>query len=141
MGNAMTKDTPAIAAHKKSIAFAMARDKESWLALFDPDAIVHDPVGKSPHDPEGQGFHGLERIGQFWDIMIAPLDMIAIPHKRIASGPNTVAVIMSAANNLNGLKAYVEMVAVYTVNEAGKLISLSVYWDVDALAAQMGAAG
>jgi ketosteroid isomerase-like protein len=137
----MTTDTPAIAAHKKSIAFAMARDKESWLALFDPDAIVRDPVGKSPHDPEGQGFHGLERISAFWDMMIAPLDMIAIPHKRIPTGPNVVAVIMTAANKVNGIKAYVEMVAVYTVNDAGKLISLNVYWDVDDVAAQMAAGG
>jgi ketosteroid isomerase-like protein len=137
----MTTDTPAIAAHKKSIAFAMARDKESWLALFDPDAIVRDPVGKSPHDPEGQGFHGLERIAAFWDMMIAPLDMIAIPHKRIRTGPNTVAVIMTAANKVNGIKTYVEMVAVYTVNDAGKLISLNVYWDVDEVAAQMAAGG
>ena len=137
----MATDTPAIAAHKKSIAFAMARDKQSWLALFDPDATIHDPVGKSPHDPDGVGFHGLERIGKFWDLMIAPLDMIAIPHKRIPSGPNSVAVIMTAANNLNGLKAYIEMVAVYTVNDAGKLISLNVYWDVNTLAEQMGASG
>jgi ketosteroid isomerase-like protein len=135
----MTTDTPAIAAHKKSIAFAMARDKESWLALFDPDAIVRDPVGKSPHDPEGQGFRGLERIAAFWDMMIAPLDMIAIPHKRIRTGPNIVAVIMTAANKVNGIKTFVEMVAVYTVNDAGKLISLNVYWDVDEVAAQMEA--
>jgi hypothetical protein len=73
--------------------------------------------------------------------MIAPLDMIAIPHKRIRTGPNTVAVIMTAANKVNGIKTYVEMVAVYTVNDAGKLISLNVYWDVDEVAAQMAAGG
>lgn len=135
----MTTDTPAIAAHKKSIAYAMAREKEKWLALFDDDAIIHDPVGVSSHDPEGQGFRGKARIGAFWDMMIAPLDMIAIPHKRIACGPNTVAVVMSAANNLNGMKVYIEMVAVYTVNDAGKLKNLDVYWDSNALSEQMGA--
>lgn len=136
----MTTDTPAIAAHKKSIAYAMAGDRDKWLALFDTDACIHDPVGPSPHDPEGKGFHGLERIGQFWDMMIAPLDMIAIPHKRIACGSNTVAVIMSAASQVNGMKSYIEMVAVYTVNDAGKLTSLNVYWDVNAVAAQMAEA-
>jgi hypothetical protein len=137
----MTVDTPAIAAHKKSIAYAMAHEKEKWLSLFDPDAVVHDPVGPSPHDPQGKGFRGITEISRFWDMMIGPLDLIAIPHKRIACGANAAAVIMSAANNVNGMKAFIEMVAVYTVNDAGKLISLNVYWDCNALAEQMAAQG
>jgi steroid delta-isomerase len=134
----MENTTPAITAHQKSIAYAMAGEKAKWLALFDEKAVVHDPVGPSPHDPEGKGFRGIAELERFWDIMIAPQDIIAIPHKRIASGPNTAAVTLSMANKLNGVKLYIEMVAVYVVNDAGKLTSLNAYWDLNALAAQMG---
>jgi len=134
----MTTDTPAIMAHKKSIAYAMAGEKVKWLALFDENAVVRDPVGPSPHDPEGKGFQGISELGRFWDMMIAPQNMIAIPHTRIACGPNTAAVTMSMANFLNGAKFYIELVAIYDVNDAGRLTSLNVYWDCNALAAQMG---
>jgi steroid delta-isomerase len=134
----MEKTSPAVAAHQKSIAYAMAGKKEEWLALFAEDAVVHDPVGPSGHDPEGNGFHGVAELSRFWDIMIAPQDIIAIPHKRINSGPNTAAVFMSMTNKINGIKVYIEMIAVYVVNDAGKLTSLHAYWDQNAVAAQMG---
>lgn len=135
----MDKDTPAIRAHKASIANAMAGNKEDWLALFADDAVVHDPVGKSPHDPEGAGFRGRERISEFWDTMIGPGNLTIIPHKRYPCGEDVVAVAMTAANNIGGLKTYIEMIATYEVNEAGKLQCLKVYWDVDALADQLPA--
>ena len=129
----------AIIAHRQSIAYAMAGEKAKWLALFDENAVVHDPVGPSPHDPEGKGFRGKAELERFWDMMIAPQDIIAIPHKKIGSGPNTAAVVMTMANNLNGAKLYIEMVAVYVVNNVGKLRSLHVYWDCNQLAEQMAA--
>jgi steroid Delta-isomerase len=131
------KDTRAIRAHKASIANAMAGNKEAWLALFAEDAVVHDPVGKSPHDPEGTGFRGSARIAEFWDMMIGPGDLTIIPHKRYACGEDVVAVAMTAANNIGGMKTYIEMIATYEVNEAGRVTSLKVYWDVDALTEQL----
>ena len=35
--------------------FAVAKDKKNWLALFDKNAVVQDPIGKSPLDPVGNG--------------------------------------------------------------------------------------
>ncbi len=132
----MNKDTSAIRAHKASIANAMSGDREAWLALFADDAVVHDPVGKSPHDPEGAGFRGPGRIAAFWDMMIAPGDLTIIPHKRYPCGDDVVAVAMTVANTIDGQKFFIEMIATYEVDAAGKLTSLKVYWDVDALAAQ-----
>jgi len=133
----MDKDTRAIRAHKASIANAMAGNKEEWLSLFAEDAVVHDPVGKSPHDPEGAGFRGKARISEFWDTMIGPGNLTIIPHKRYPCGEDVVAVAMTAANNIAGLKTYIEMIATYEVNEAGQLQTLKVYWDVDALTDQL----
>jgi steroid delta-isomerase len=137
----MTADTLAIRAHKASIANAMAGNKEQWLSLFDPNAVVHDPVGPSDHDPEGSGSRGIAEIAAFWDRMIGPGNLTIIPHKRIPCGDKVVAVIMTAANNVQGIKTYIEMVGVYEVNDAGKLTSLNIYWDVDALADQLRALG
>ena len=36
--------------------YAVAKDKKNWLALFDKDAIVQDPIGKSPLDPEAVSY-------------------------------------------------------------------------------------
>lgn len=135
----MDRDTAAIRAHKQSIANAMAGNKEAWLALFADDAVVYDPVGKSSHDPEGQGFRGTERISEFWDTMIGPGDLTMVPHKRFACGDDVAAVVMTATNNMGGLKTFIEMVATYEVNGDGKITTLKVYWDETALADQLPA--
>ena len=49
------------------MAAVAAGRKDDWLALFAPDAIVEDPVGPSPLDPEGKGHHGHAGIREFWD--------------------------------------------------------------------------
>lgn len=137
----MPKTNMAIQANINSLKHVMAGNKEAWLDLFADNAVVHDPVGPSQHDPEGKGFQGRARISEFWDTMIAPGDLNIIPHKRIAVGPGIACVIMTAANSVAGMKTHIEMVAIYEVNDAGKLISLKVYWDVDALAEQIQALG
>jgi hypothetical protein len=137
----MTADTPAIAAHKNSIKHAQAGNKAAWLALFAEDAVVRDPVGPSPHDPEGRGARGLAEIGAFWDTMIGPGNLTIVPHKRIPCGDKAAAVIITATNNAGGVKTYIEMVAVYEVNDAGKLVRLDAHWDVNALAEQLKAQG
>jgi steroid Delta-isomerase len=137
----MTTTHPAIEAHQNSIAFAMAGEKAKWLALFDENAVVHDPVGSSAHDPEGKGSRGHAELSAFWDRMIGPSNLLFVPHKRIISGSNTVAVVMTGVNYIQGLKTFIEMIAIYTVNGAGKIISLNVYWDVAALGEQLKALG
>lgn len=137
----MSRENLAIAAHKKSIACAQTGKKEEWLSLFDDNAIVRDPVGKSPHDPEGRGFQGKQRISEFWDMMIATGNLVIVPHKRIPVGEHICSVVMTATNYIAGLKTYIEMVACYEVNAAGKVVSLNVYWDVDGLGEQLAAQG
>ena len=104
---------------------------------FADDAIVRDPVGKSPHDPEGRGFAGRQRLAEFWDTMIATGNLVIVPHKRIPVGEHICCVVMTAANYIGGLKTYIEMVACYEVNAAGKLVSLNVYWDIEGLGEQL----
>jgi hypothetical protein len=134
----MERSNAALEAHKQSIAHTMAGNKEGWVALFANDAVVHDPVGVSPHDPEGKGFRGTDGISGFWDLMIGPGDLILTPHKRISCGDNHCAVYMTAANYISGFKTSIEMIATYEVNAEGKIQTLKVYWDVEGLQADMG---
>jgi len=51
----------------QEIAFLSAKaaeegNKENWLALFDDNAIIEDPVGESPLDPSGEGHKGKKAI-------------------------------------------------------------------------------
>ncbi len=133
----MNDDTLAIRAHRQSIANAQAGNREKWLSLFADDAVVHDPVGPSEHDPKGEGFHGKERIGAFWDLMIGPGELTIVSHRRIPCGEHVVACDITATNTIGGFKTAIEMIAIYEVNDAGKVKSLKAYWDVDKVAQQV----
>ncbi len=134
-------NTPAIQAHLASIGRAQAGDREGWLALFAEDCVVHDPVGTSAHDPEGKGFHGHAGLGQFWDMMIGLANLVIVSHRRIPCGDNVCACLVTATNDLEGLKTYTEMIVTYEVNDAGLIVSLRAYWDTQATMAQLAAQG
>lgn len=135
----MTHSHPAIKAHLRSINCAQNGEKESWLALFADDAILHDPVGPSPHDPTGEGFRGKARLEAFWDTMIGPSNTQIVSRKQIASGPHDCACIASATNTLSeDLSITIEMVVAYRVNDAGLITSLRAFWDQETIAKQLG---
>ncbi|HRG49905.1 MAG TPA: hypothetical protein PKW02_02605, partial [Pseudomonadales bacterium] len=48
--------------------------------------------------------------------------------KRIPSGDRTCAVLQTAVNDLGKGKTEVEMVAVYEVNDEGKITRMSAFW-------------
>ena len=133
----MSEVHPAVTASENSAKFAMAKDKEAWLALFAEDAFLADPVGKSMLDPEGQGHQGKAAIERFWDNVIAKADLTLVASQRIACDDTCVAVLQATNDLGNGIKTVVDMVGLYQVNEAGKLRSLKVYWDFDKLMAQL----
>ena len=133
----MTDTHPAILASANSARFAMARDKESWLALFADDAFLADPVGPSPFDPAGEGQRGKAAIESFWDKAIARSRLTIEASQRISCA-NTCAAVLRVTNDLGGGKqTVVDMVGIYEVNDAGKLVSLKVHWSWDQLAAQL----
>ena len=135
----MSHPHPAIDAHLASIACAQNGQKEQRLSLFADDAVVHDPVGPSPHDPTGEGFAGKARLAEIWDLMIGPSTMVITSHKQIAAGPFDCACIAIATNHLGeDLSIDIEMIVTYRVNDEGLITSLSAYWDVNAVAEKLG---
>ncbi len=126
----MSASHAAIEMHKKSIQYAMEGNKEGWLGMYAADALVCDPVGPSPFDPEGKGHRGRAAIEKFWDTIIGPAKLTIVPTKRIASGPNVCAVAMTATNQITPDKhTIVDMIVVYELNAEGKISSLRAHWD------------
>jgi len=118
----------AIQANMQSVALAMKGDREGWLALYDDDAVVQDPVGQSPFDATGEGHRGKAAIAKFWDTVIGPSQLTINVHKRIPSGDRSCAVLQTAINDMGKGKTEVEMVAIYEVNDAGKITRMSAFW-------------
>ena len=140
----MSQDTlhPAAQANMRSIEHATAGNREAWLSLYADDAVLADPVGVSPLDPGGEGHRGKAAIARFWDTVIGPASLQMTVHRRCPSGDHTCAVSMTVQNDLgNGLRTEIDMIAIYEVNEQGKIASMKAYWSWDDLAAQLAPPG
>ena len=128
----------AVAASINSIRYASEGNKEKWLNLYADDAVVRDPVGVSALDPAGEGHQGKAAIEAFWDMVIGPANITMSSHNRVVSGPRHCASNQQVVNNLaDGRQTVVEMVATYEVNDEGKILAMSAYWDMDVLMSQM----
>ena len=116
--------------------FAVAKDKESWLALFDKDALVQDPIGKSPLDPEGNGHKGLAAIEKFYDTVIANGN---IEFTIIESIPcaNECANYAQIVNLVGDIKIETKMMVIYRINSNDKIESLRAFWDYQKMEKQL----
>lgn len=125
-------DHPARNAARASMDAVTRRAKEDWLALFAADAIVEDPIGPSPWDPNGVGYHGKSSIGEFWDATIGEAAALTFHiHDSFAAG-NEVANTGTITTTLpDGSSMDAEGVFVYRVNDEGKVRSLRAFWEFD----------
>jgi steroid Delta-isomerase len=127
----MADEHPARLAAQRSMAAVRKKAKDEWLALFADDAVVEDPVGKSPLDPEGKGQVGKVAIGKFWDSNIGPNDVDFDIRHSYAAGHEVANVGAVITTMPGGMKAVAEGVFVYRVNDEGKLLSLRAFWEFD----------
>jgi ketosteroid isomerase-like protein len=123
-------DHPARLAGQTSAATVARGDKQSWLALFAPDAIIEDPVGPSFLDPEGRGHRGHEAIARFWDANVA---MIAKFHFTVtdsfANGDCCANVTTITTTLADGSVMDIDCILIYTVDESGLITSLRAHWE------------
>ncbi|NND82409.1 MAG: SnoaL-like domain-containing protein [Gammaproteobacteria bacterium] len=128
----------AVQANLKSIHAAMNKDREGWLALYAEDAIISDPVGKSPLDPEGNGHRGKQAIADFYDNIIAYAEFEMRPGQHLISGEYACAVPMQVINQLgDGVTTSVDLIGVYHVNKEGLITSMNAYWDFGSIEQQL----
>jgi steroid Delta-isomerase len=119
----------------RSRAAVHARDRDGWLDLFADDAVVQDPIGPSPFDPDGTGHHGKEAIAAFYDSVIGPSDAISFEIEQSYLCGDEVADVGVIRSTLAGgtHQAVVRGVYTYRSNGAGKLAALRAFWEFDAL--------
>ena len=133
----MPSEHPARAASQQSMRAVEGKTKEAWLDLFDDDALIEDPVGSSPLDPEGKGHRGQAAISAFWDTFIGP-NTIKFDIRHSYAAGNEVANVGTIATTMpDGTQAIAEGVFVYKVNDRGKLVSLRAFWEFEHTMARM----
>jgi steroid Delta-isomerase len=119
---------PAQRAAALSARYASERRKAEWLQLYAEDAIVEDPVGVSPLDPAGQGHRGREALSRFWDMIIAPGNMTYRIRESYACADECANVWTLTNKMPGGADITVDLVSIYKVNAAGKLLAMRAYW-------------
>ncbi len=119
----------------RSRAAVHARDRDGWLNLFAEDAIVQDPIGPSPFDPEGKGHHGRAAIAAFYDEVIAPSEAVDFEITQSYLAGDEVADVGIIRTTIAGgtHQAVVHVVMTYRSDGAGKIASLRAYWEFDKL--------
>lgn len=100
-----------------------AADKEGWLALFNPDASLEDPVGTDPH-------RGIEAIGAFFDLAQSLADSITL----VRTGPTRVAgreaaFPMQAISDLGGTRMVIDIIDVMSFDDEARITSMRAFWD------------
>jgi steroid delta-isomerase len=126
-------------AAKQSMALTEAGDREGWLALFADDAVVEDPVGPSMFDPDAKGHRGKEAITAFYDNVITTSEKIEFTIRDSYECGSEVANVGQIRITLPGNQVgIVPIVNIYKVNDAGKLVALRSFWEVDKLSFSQG---
>ena len=116
--------------------YAVAKDKKNWLALFDKNALVQDPIGKSPLDPEGNGHKGLAAIEQFYDTVIANGNIEFTIIESIPCG-DECANYAQIVNLIGEVKIETKMIVIYRINSNNKIESLRAFWDYQKMEKQL----
>ena len=107
-----------------------AHDREGWLALFDENAVVEDPVGPSMFDPEGKGHHGGAGVAHFYDTAIAPNEDVTFEvHQSFLCGSEVANVVTLHITQPGGNKFALNTVIVYKQAPNGKIASLRAFWE------------
>lgn len=125
-------DHPARRVSQRSYDAVVRKAKEEWLALFDDDALLEDPVGPSFFDPEGVGHRGKDAIAAFWDVAIAPVQEFRFTIRDSFANGNACANVGTFSTVLeDGTTADTDLVATYVVSDAGRILSMRAHWEVE----------
>jgi len=125
-------DNPARRISQRSYDAVSRKAKDEWLALFAEDAVLEDPVGPSFFDEEGKGHHGHEGIAAFWELAIAPIVKFhATITDSFANGPNCANIGYFEITLEDGTKSRTDLIAVYKLNDEGKIQSMRAHWELE----------
>jgi steroid Delta-isomerase len=113
-----------------SMQAAVMGDREGWLALYSEDAVLEDPVGPSPWDPEGRGQRGKQALAAFWDRVIGPNRGLQFKVRERYTGGREVASVLTVSSALpDGQRVEFGMVTIVSSNDQGLIQSLRAFWN------------
>jgi ketosteroid isomerase-like protein len=115
------------------MAAVEAGDRDGWLALFADGAVVEDPIGVSPLDPEGKGRHGKDEIAAFYDTIVAPNPVRFQIIASYAAGDEVANVGSITTLFPDGSRAVVDGVYTYRIDGDGLICALRAFWEFDAM--------
>jgi len=99
-----------------------ARDREGWVALFDPNVTFDDPVGVPTK-------RGLEAARRQWDASFTPGQEWKI-EPRLAYYRGDEAAFVVSNRGVIGDKTYdFETIEVWKLGESGKFVAVRGYYD------------
>ena len=104
-----------------SLRLTKARDRDGWLALFAPDALIEDPVGGKPH-------RGIQAITEFVDFTISTVESFDYEIERSYSCGDEVAMVIRFNIVAAGTTLDMDVVNIYATDGTGKLTSLRAFW-------------
>ncbi|HVX19414.1 MAG TPA: nuclear transport factor 2 family protein [Acidimicrobiales bacterium] len=104
-------------------------DRARWLALFTDDAVVEDPIGPSPFDPDGAGHHGANAIAGFYDQVVASGQIAFEIRESYAAGDECANVGTITTTFPDGSRAVVDGVYTYRTDGNGRIRALRAYWE------------
>lgn len=119
------------AAARASWAAANAKERETWLGLWNPDGRIEDPVGKSFLDPAGEGHHGPEGLASFWDNSITTPDHIEFRFDRAVALGDEMMCVGTIRTHLGDQIMDAEGGAFYKVDAEGRMLALRAFWETD----------
>jgi steroid Delta-isomerase len=112
-----------------SLAATRDGDRDGWLALFEEDAVVEDPVGPSGYDTEGTGHRGIAAIAAFHESVISQVEKFEYQIERHYTGGDEVACVVNFQIQNGGNTMDMDLVNIYKRSPNGKLASLRSFWD------------
>lgn len=130
----------AVDAAREAMAAVSAGDRQAWLDLYADDAVLEDPVGGSPLDPEGKGLRGRAALEGFWDLIIGPNDFSFEITRSHSGGAEAAMVATVRGRYANGAEVTYDGVFVYEVGNDRKIQSVRAFWDINSVMSALGAA-
>lgn len=99
------------------------RNRDAWMALFDKNAVLHEPVGTTP----GEGREGLEQV---WQLFTGPFAKFAfIIDEVFYSGSGAAARWSATAGSADGHSTNFHGITVFEVDGEGFIQTVMSYWD------------
>ena len=113
-----------------SLDAVRAGKRDAWLALFDENAVLEDPVGRSPFDPTGNGHRGRAAITRFWDQVISRNKRfeyeIAQSH---VCGAEVASVARFTITTMENHAWELDLVILHRFNSTGLIDSIRGFWE------------